>query len=540
MKWLRPNSSGGEIRHDARLTATMDNSQGHGLLQYRLSIPKLNIKDERFQSEVLREDLARHFLSLFHEIDDMPVRTPVELRIAQKKLESMGMKIFRQLVPPEMSDLLWTLRQTVTNLRIETDELWIPWEIFKLQRTVGGYAKSGPFLCETFNITRWPQGEPATLLFPLRNIAVVLASDSELSYGEEEADFIVGLGREGRNARRIPAQFLAIQEAFQSGIYDTWHFIGHGHSNETRHAYWSIDLEDGQLRPDDISGWIGGKGKRAPLIFMNACKTGQAGQSLTRAGGWAREFFDIGAGAFIGASWNTTDNLALAFAQTFYDAFIDGYTMGEAMQRARLRIRDSGHGDPTWLAYCAFADPRASIHERVSITGSEESILGPGRKDTRRSSSKPSNLLVAAGGLGVLSLLMSVLDPLVIRDVLDVLLETRSSVPLNTWAERPTAATAADREIAAPKSELRNDQKIRLDLENGDRQLAGMSSFPENSSKSTDRRPEQGKLYRSKETQKSLVPRCIPSVRPDKGGFSLKFLCDEKAPEPEVGSGSTD
>jgi hypothetical protein len=61
----------------------------------------------------------------------------------------------------------------------------------------------------------------------------------------------------------------------------------------------------------------------------------------------------------VGTLWPVTDRAALAFAGAFYGEMSKGQPIGEAMLRARQHERYPD--DPTWLAYCCFADPLARI-----------------------------------------------------------------------------------------------------------------------------------------------------------------------------------
>ena len=54
----------------------------------------------------------------------------------------------------------------------------------------------------------------------------------------------------------IPATFLDVQAALASGLYDAWHFSGHGsYRNEPQPERSAMILQGGdQLTPEDLSG----------------------------------------------------------------------------------------------------------------------------------------------------------------------------------------------------------------------------------------------------------------------------------------------
>ena len=96
-----------------------------------------------------------------------------------------------------------------------------------------------------------------------------------------------------------------------------------------------------------------------PLVFMNACDSGQLGVGLTGLDGWAEAFLtgDGGqAGVFIGSVWRTTDELASQFAAVFYERLLAGDRLAEAMRQARVAVKRSG--DATYLSYTLYANPR--------------------------------------------------------------------------------------------------------------------------------------------------------------------------------------
>jgi hypothetical protein len=54
------------------------------------------------------------------------------------------------------------------------------------------------------------------------------------------------------------------------------------------------------------------------------------------------------------------------FAQAVYEVMSPGMHIGQAMEMARHRVCPRFPNDPTWLAYCCFADPWARIAKTVA------------------------------------------------------------------------------------------------------------------------------------------------------------------------------
>lgn len=118
------------------------------------------------------------------------------------------------------------------------------------------------------------------------------------------------------------------------------------------------------LTPENLQGIAKNLGIPRPLVFLNACQIGRSGMSLTDIGGWAKQFLNAGAGAFIGPYWLVNDQPACDFSKQVYSRLCAGIPIGRAIQEARLAIKATG--DPTWLAYTVFADPLATVQESIS------------------------------------------------------------------------------------------------------------------------------------------------------------------------------
>jgi CHAT domain len=227
---------------------------------------------------------------------------------------------------------------------------------------------AGPFFCEAFAITRWIPGLGFKPKLTLRNVAVVVPSDSGLPCAFSEREYLLSLAQNGRQVTGIPARFLDLYDALASGEHDGWHFTGHGGYRASDPNRSVIYLEDQEtFTPEQLVGVVTNLGVSRPLVFLNACQIGRGGMSLTDIGGWAKQFLFAGAGAFIGPYWSVYDQSACDFAQEVYSRLLAGLPIGKAVQEARLAIRNTG--DLTWLAYTVFADPFATVREGASSTG---------------------------------------------------------------------------------------------------------------------------------------------------------------------------
>ena len=236
------------------------------------------------------------------------MKTSRQQRIAEQRLEGKGTYLFTTLLPQELQQLLWSLRSRIQSVLVQSEEPWIPWELCKLQGQEHEHTVGGPFLCEAFAMARWLLGTPMKPRLNLKNMAIVVPGNSGLSYAQDEQKYLLSLAGEKRQVKRVPARFLELREALASGLYDGWHFTGHGGFHEANPNRSVMYLEDQEeFTPEDLSGVVSDLGRAKPVVFLNACQIGRSAMSLTDIGGWSRQFLHAGAGAFIGAYWSVYD-----------------------------------------------------------------------------------------------------------------------------------------------------------------------------------------------------------------------------------------
>lgn len=323
--------------------------------------PALELNLKPFGPIPLKLDALRYFQEFFEDIEDLPLSNSREKAIAEQRLAAKGSHLFESLLPEDLRLLLWKFRNRIQSIQVQSEEPWIPWELCKLfgpdenERIV-----EGPFLCEGFAIARWLPPTPFKPSLKLMNMAVVVPADSSLDFVPNERAYLLSLSAGKRQVSSVPATFLELRAALASGMYDSWHFSGHGSFADTDPNNSIMYLENREkFTPEDLSGVVSNLGVTKPLVFLNACQIGRSAMSLTGIGGWASKFLRAGAGAFIGSYWSIDDKSALDFAQAFYNRLLAGIPIGRAAQEARLVIKPTG--DPTWLAYTVFAHPLAAV-----------------------------------------------------------------------------------------------------------------------------------------------------------------------------------
>jgi formylglycine-generating enzyme required for sulfatase activity len=349
--------------------------------------PHLGLFRRSFGSVRLREEPAALFQAILDDVSKLPVATKAQRNAAARRLQSKGSWLSQTLLPEPLRGELWSLAASggegSTILEIVTDEGSIPWELLCFQGGCGEGGVGGMFFGEVFAVTRWIAGARQVAWLPLTRVGLIVAGDSGLRSSEDEKEDLVGRAGNGRRVDEVPSRYDEVVSALASGEYDGWHFVGHGSARGTRSHHWRIALRrDEALEPSDLYGEAKGLGRSSPLVFLNACETGRAAPSLTGIGGWASSFLHAGAGAFLGPLWAVRDDRAAAFASEFYDRFLAGLPIGEAVRRTRLAIRDRFPGDPIWLAYAVYARPQvicgraAAVDRSKPASGESAVVLG--------------------------------------------------------------------------------------------------------------------------------------------------------------------
>lgn len=339
--------------------------------------PGLGFVHRRFGSQFIEGNPVAKLQSFLRKLGDRPIQSERQQRDAVLNLQATGAWLFEKLLPADLRDVVRSLIGRAESLEIISEETTIPWEVMCPPRRPEDDAV-GPFLGEAFVVTRWLSEARPVVDLPLRRMAIVVAGDSELASAEEEKQRLMARARDDvRAVEEVPSRYSEVVEALGSGTYDGWHFIGHGAASGTNADEWQIELRRHEpLSAFELLAEARGLGRSAPLVFLNACETGQGGSSLTGIGGWASSFLGAGAGAFIGPLWPVRDGRACAFAGDFYDAFLTGVPIGVALRQARLAYRERFPGDPTWLAYVVYARPQASCKSALAEGLPVEKALG--------------------------------------------------------------------------------------------------------------------------------------------------------------------
>jgi hypothetical protein len=299
-------------------------------------------------------------------------RTPGDTQQALRELSRLGANLYDDLFPADLKQEYRTIRARYRgqSLLITSDEPWIPWELVRPFESdeAGSVLYDDPFLCETFRLSHWlaGRGTPDRLVFKQ---AAVIVPAGNLPAAQQEADYFEQLYRQQWDIQvKGPLTSVAeVEDCLEDGQTQLYHFACHGNFDTQNPDESRLKLADGSWQPSAIAGTTVGALRRAkPLVFLNACYSGDIGFTLTGLGGWAERLVQAGVSAFIGTLWEINDRLAAQFATEFYNRLwgLSGrppLPLGEAFLQARLAIKQLDPANPTWLAYVLYGDPYGDI-----------------------------------------------------------------------------------------------------------------------------------------------------------------------------------
>lgn len=273
----------------------------------------------------------------------------------RKYLVNAGARLWSQVVPAQLREQFWERQHRIRNLTILADKDVIPWEL--LYPMDPGH--DAGFLVEQFPVTRAIFGRRPTRRLSLRPARFVLPGNSPLPKAKEEIDTIQQMLDPGQHPSALISTLTSLQDLIAAGDFGLLHFACHNTYNPADGS--SIQLGNVQFTPMLLTTAAINKAleRSAPTVFINACRSAGLNAAYNQLDGWASKFLEAGAGAFIGSLWAVSDGAAREFAQEFYAKLQAGVPLGEAVTQAR-RVVATQLGDPTWLAYSVYGDPRAT------------------------------------------------------------------------------------------------------------------------------------------------------------------------------------
>ncbi len=269
-------------------------------------------------------------------------------------LRGLGTFMAQYLMPLEMHDALWELRDQINRMNILCDGDAMPWELLYITSPKGG---DGYFLAEVAGVARWRYGPSAPYKLKIVHPVLVHPKGSPTHTANEINKLKVIFPK-----AQIVEDISELLKLLEKGNFGLLHFASH--NNLTTDDASASNIPFGNSKFDLVfMGNIGhNKYKDAsPLVFMNACTSAGRAPLFTEMSSWADRYLYSGAGSFVGSLWEIRDQSAPEFAYAFYEKLFGGSTLGEAMSAGRSAISANNPGDPTRLAYTLYGNPLAKI-----------------------------------------------------------------------------------------------------------------------------------------------------------------------------------
>ncbi|MFI6623098.1 CHAT domain-containing protein [Streptomyces sp. NPDC050528] len=272
----------------------------------------------------------------------------------RRRLKNLGVALWRAAVPDAVRGQFWREVHKVRAFTVLGEHDVVPWELLY---PLDGTQQGDGFLAEWLPVVRRVHGQERVRQLLLSQATFVVPPGSPPEAEREvtalRARFGPAMGDGG-----ILTRGAEVQSRLDEGLAGLLHFACH---NAFTEAGSQVSMADGPFDPLDLATAQGSRALSAtcPLVFFNACRSAGQIDWYSASLGWAPQFLEAGAGAFIGTLWPVRSDSALAYADAFYTHLVtSGLPLGEASMKARQAIRNHD-GDPTWLAYAVYGSPAA-------------------------------------------------------------------------------------------------------------------------------------------------------------------------------------
>jgi hypothetical protein len=243
-------------------------------------------------------------------------------------------------------------------LRIEEPELAvIPWEYLfdpRLQHRHLCLGRETPIVryLETEQPVPTLNLEPPIRVLGMVGYSAGLAVENEQRLLEASVEHLMANGT--LDLKWVPARnWRALQKMLRAGPWHVFHFIGHGGFDEkTKEGFLVLEDEHGP-RPRNLSaqdlGTILAEGHDAPrLVVLNSCEGARADASdiISSTGAILAA---MGIPAVISMQYEITDDAAMEFSRTFYEALGEGRAIDEAVSESRMAIKLARDESVEWV-----------------------------------------------------------------------------------------------------------------------------------------------------------------------------------------------
>lgn len=324
--------------------------KAHRLFHEELESPVLRRLDG-FQEEIYRQ------LDRLHEGKDADGK-PLFAEDVERELSSMGRLLYEKLFPPEMGQAggVYERFRHLESVRILSEEPWIPWELIK--------AGDDDCFALRFRLGQWPGASGAASSIRIERLAILEDPEKGLAEADVEAAWLerrageVGIGVDRCRCEKLED----LEEFLLAERRQLYHIVGHGQFDAERPDDSVLLHTLPPFRSRHLTGAVARHlAQDRPFIFANACDAGRQGWSLSGPGGWAERWLRCGCSGFLGPRWAVNDASAGEFSKLFYLGLWGALPVGEAVRRARRKLKRRRRGTLDWLAYSLYAHPNARL-----------------------------------------------------------------------------------------------------------------------------------------------------------------------------------
>ncbi|MFJ9011471.1 CHAT domain-containing protein [Streptomyces canus] len=274
------------------------------------------------------------------------------------RLRNHGVQLWTSAVPQAVQSQFWNEADNMAAFTVLGEHDIVPWELL-YPLNEGGEDRG--FLAEWLPVVRRVFGQDRVRRLSLPGVAFVVPPGSPADTEQEVSSLRARLGAQVADAG-VLSERAALTALIEGGHAGLLHFACHNSFTGTGSC---VTMADGPFDPIDLASAAQLRTLRPyrPLVFFNACRSAGEIDWFGESLGWAPQFLNAGAGAFVGTLWPVRSRSALQFAETFYDQLLTHRRpLGQASLAARQTIRDLHGGDPTWLAYAVYGSPAATAH----------------------------------------------------------------------------------------------------------------------------------------------------------------------------------
>lgn len=288
-----------------------------------------------------------------------------------KRLRDIGRVFSDELFTSDLKEKLNSSNAEYLILNLDEHLVQMPWELLHDGRQ---------FLCQRFNMGRLVRTRQAVsnsmnrvLERPLRMLMLADPSgDLKGAYSEgiqirDIMDEYMHLIHTTSRSENVTPEF--IKEKIRN--FDIVHFAGHADYDRQNPEESGWRLSRGNLKVQHIKK-MAGTASMPALIFSNACQSARTEmRPLTEhfqeeIFGVASAFLLAGVRHYVGTFWEVLDEPSSKFAVEFYNRFISGMTMGEAIREARLAlIKEYGEENIVWASYLLYGDPTSNYIDQI-------------------------------------------------------------------------------------------------------------------------------------------------------------------------------